>query len=92
MSKQESVIVKLKHPISQGSETVTEVEVFRMKGKHLRGIADPSHMDSQLKIIGRVIDRNPKFVDELDGDDISAIGEAMGDFLESGRAGKTSTE
>lgn len=81
-----SQVVKLKYPVTQGSQTTEEVTVDRPKAKHMRGIKDITSIDGSLAMISKVINQPPSFVDELDAADIEQISEVMESFLQPGQS------
>lgn len=76
--------VKLKFPVTIGSETVDTVYVEKPKGKHLRGVGDPTSLEGNLKLVGNLINQAPSFVDEIDLEDMAEIGKVVADFLPDG--------
>ena len=91
----------LKHPITSktaGDVIVTEIVIRRPKGKDIRA-ADKasSDLDSTFVLIDRLCqmpdgsDVFPGFADELDVEDVEALGERVAALLPSGpRTGETS--
>ncbi len=91
----------LKHPItdrSSGAAVVTDVVIRRPKGKDVRA-ADKasSDIDGTFLLIDRLCqmpdgsDVFPGFADELDVEDVEALGERVAALLPSGpRTGETS--
>ncbi|MGI8839766.1 MAG: phage tail assembly protein [Caulobacteraceae bacterium] len=87
----EPVIYTLKHPIEQTftpkggearTETVTEVTVRRAKAKDLRLLDKfPGAITQSLALIGALTGLTPLQLDELDGEDVSGLGEIVGDFF-----------
>lgn len=84
----------LKHPIvgKSGETLVTEVHVRRAKGKDLRAAdKSASEFDGTLVMIERLCqmpdgsDVFPGFADELDAEDIAALGELVTASLPSGQ-------
>ncbi len=80
---------KLKHPITFGSETITELDLpDRLKAKHLRGVklADVTKgdMGEVIKLVGQVAAQPPKVVDELSAEDLFDVLEVITGFLPAG--------
>ena len=85
--------VTFKGPDGEREETITEVIVRRPKGKDLR-VADqyPGEVAQSLALMARLTGLDPKQVDELDAEDIAAIGAIIESFTPPGlRTGKTSS-
>ncbi|PAL22653.1 phage tail assembly protein [Sphingopyxis sp. GW247-27LB] len=84
----------LKHPIEtrDGKPMVAEVHIRRAKGKDLRAIAEAKNdFDGTLMLIDRLCQHPdggpifPGFADELDAEDIEALGELVMAILPSGQ-------
>jgi hypothetical protein len=84
----------LRHPITQRfkdsagerEEPITEVTLRRMKGKDMR-LADRIDGDvaASLEMIAMLSGLTVKVVDELDAEDIEALGEIIAGFTPPGR-------
>lgn len=83
----EPKVLKLKHPIVKGSETIAELE-FRgpLKGRHVKGVpvGRAMCMEHILMVGGRLCNQPPSVMDELQGEDLLATMEITSDFLEGG--------
>lgn len=86
------VIIKLDYPFKWGDEDeVTEVELKRPKGKHLKNLGGKATMSDLFGIASKVSGYDLRFFDELDGVDCMKVTDAIGDFLDGGDGtGKTS--
>lgn len=80
-----SVTLKLQFPFKwDGDDDVTELELKRPKGKHLRGLGKDVSMHDLFQIAAKVSGYTPKFFDEMDAVDCIKVTEVIGDFLDSG--------
>lgn len=84
----------LKHPITIGSETHTEVKIGRIKGKHMRTLpADPKlyTMGVIMDLAAKVMGESAILLDEMDSDDltevVAIVGERLGGGLPTGSTG-----
>jgi hypothetical protein len=89
----EPVRYELKHPLKftfkgpdgEREETTAELSLRRIKGKDLRGLtADMSEPQQALHLIGRSSGLTAMQVDELDAEDIAALGEVIEGFMPPG--------
>lgn len=81
-----SRIIKLDYPIEYGEEgLVSEIELKRPKGKHLKGLTKDVGYNDIIKIASKVSGYPPSFFDEMDAADCTEVSEAIGDFLDNGR-------
>jgi len=73
----------LKHPIQQGSETITKLEVTqRLKAKHFKGIpAQDILFDHMIKLLSKLTAQPPSVIEELDSEDLFPAVEMVNDFL-----------
>lgn len=80
------VTYTLIHPITFGSETITELKFRRPKGKDIRRIRDMGELtgDDNMNLIGQLCGKAPPVIDELDLEDITAIGALVDGFFKSG--------
>lgn len=99
----EPVVYELKHPLEQTfqakgaeprTETIHEVTLRRPKGKDLRVMdRHPGKMAQSLALIAALSGLTTAQVDELDAEDITGLGEIVGDFFPELQAtGGTSSE
>ncbi|EGJ50253.1 phage tail assembly protein [Desulfocurvibacter africanus] len=80
--------IKLKHPITQGSEIITEIKFpdRRIKAGDLRGTSlrklQEGDTDSLLLVVGRLTGHTPSVMQEIDAfDDLENVLSAAFDFL-----------
>ena len=84
---------KLATPVEFDGETVTEIELPRPKGRHLKELGEDQSIGAIILVARKVTGRPLKFFDELDGYDYFKIGEIYNNFLEIGpRTGKQDSE
>ena len=85
MSKEK--VIKLTEPVTVGSKTVTELRIRPLKAKHLRGIKigyDGIDTDVMLDLASKITGELPAVIDELSIEDLTALGQAVSDFLPLG--------
>lgn len=85
----ETKTIKLKHPFEWGDETISEIELPRPKAGHMRGLNVKrlqEETDEMFKLVQKLLNQPPKFLDRMDFVDVQTIMEAVGDFLPSGPA------
>jgi hypothetical protein len=73
------VTVKLKYPITTGSQTIDEVHVRRPTAGDLRG-APANEMDRALHVMGKVTGLTSDQVDKLDMKDMEQISKVQEGF------------
>ena len=77
-----SVIHKLRYPVRFGSDTVSELEVRRPKGKDLRfAMGQKNDADGAFSLFARLTGQTPSFFDEMDGEDIQEVTKIIEGFL-----------
>lgn len=79
-----SQIVKLREKIEWDGEDVSEIEIRRPKGKHLKKLGGSSKLSNMIEIASLCSDYTPKFFDELDGSDYMKCVEVVSGFLDDG--------
>lgn len=77
--------LKLKYPIQVGPETVTTLQLRRLKAKDMRVMDRSSGMDAMVQLAVAATGRTSGEIDELDAEDFSALQEVIGGFLAPGR-------
>ncbi len=79
------VKLKLRYPVEFNGETISEIELKRPKGKHLKVLpANPTTKD--LLVLAAKLSGYPTQVfDEMDAVDVIAVSEAIANFLERGQ-------
>ena len=89
MARQQTVTILLEDPIKIGEgEPVTELTLKRNKLKHLRNIPDLQNMttDQLFHLIGRISGQTKEVIDEIDAEDMVAIGAELAKLLPAGLA------
>lgn len=84
-------LVKLYVPVKwDDDEPVSELEIKRPKGKHLKFLKGSPTFFDLMQIASKTSGYTPKFFDELDGADLVNITGVIGDFLDTGpKTGRT---
>ncbi len=77
--------IKLAYPIEWDGKTLDEIVLQRPKGKHLKKMPGEPGIKDLLALASRVSGLPPMVFDELDGLDVTAVCEAIGDFLSVGQ-------
>jgi len=80
-----SVTYKLLHPVELGSERTTQIILSRPKGKHIKHLKKDLTLGEIMQVAQKVADCSPLVFEEMDGGDYLAVGEIVGDFLDSGQ-------
>jgi len=75
----------LKYPVTWDDKEVTDIEVRRPKGKHIKRVGATSDLGSMMNIAASITDYTPKFYDELDAVDYLGVAEVIGGFLDNGQ-------
>lgn len=78
----------LKHPITIGSETHTEVKIGRIKGKHMRALpADPKlyTMGTIMDMAAKVMGESAVLLDEMDSEDLTEVCGIVGERMTGGQ-------
>lgn len=97
----EPYVYQLKHPIEIRSkdgntvvETITEVKLNRPKGKHLKATDKVTGEAAKtLALIAACGNIPASMVDEMDGEDVTELGEVLEGFFGRSRGtGQTSSE
>lgn len=92
---------QLKHPVDltyrgpdgERTEMVREVELKRLKGKHLRALdTNPGLMGALFSLISAMTGLTVGQIEELDAEDVVALGEKVEGFMPPGlQTGQTSS-
>lgn len=72
---------ELKHPIEFGKETILELEIQRVKAKHLRGLPLNPGFEDMLNLLKEVTGRPKTVIDELDIEDVQPLMDLLGDMM-----------
>jgi len=81
----DAFVLALKMPVVFGTETITELQIRRPKGKDLRGMGADKGMDDMLALLSKCSGQPPKLIDSLDCSDVFAACEVLGNFMQNGR-------
>ena len=84
-TKPSKVVYKLKHPFEWGSETISEIEISRPKGKHLKKFGEGIKIGDMVNVASACSGHAPPVFDEMDGEDYVAIVGIVSNFLDSGQ-------
>ncbi len=79
---------KLRTPVQFGSETISEITIGRVTGKHMRKLSgDPSAltMGTLMDIASLVIGQPPAVLDDMDPTDVQEICAIVGERLAGGQ-------
>ena len=79
----ERKIVKLRHPITVGTETTQELSFRPIKGKDMRRIKTPAaqSLAMTLELAGYLSGQPTHVIDELQGDDLTEVMQVVTGFL-----------
>jgi hypothetical protein len=85
---QEPKVYKLKHPIDEGSNRITELTVQPPKAKHLRNLPanGPHTMSDNFKLISQLTGQSDFVVGELSMDDLAGVRAIVDSFMDIGPA------
>lgn len=75
------ITVKLSEPITWGEETIRDVTLQPIKGKHLRKLPSSPSLDDILKVASKVSGQPSAVFDEMSAEDIGKIADAVGELL-----------
>ena len=78
-------IVKLTTPISWGEETITQLDISKPKGKHLRNVGQNLKLGELMDIAAACAGHPKSVMDLMDSDDAMACANAVADFLDGGQ-------
>lgn len=82
------IVYKLKHPVTLGSETFTEVKIGKVKGKHMRNLpGDPKAytMGVIMDLAAKVMGESSAMLDEMDAEDLMEVSQIVGERLAGGQ-------
>lgn len=71
---------KLLHPVQHGSQLIEQVDIQRVKGKHLKNI-DPQSFVGNLTLVSRVTNQPTSVIEEMDMADLNNIKDILDGFL-----------
>lgn len=75
----EDIVITLDHPIEWGQETITEVVLKPLTGRHVRGISATPTLDDLLKVAAKASGLSDKVFDRMRAKDIQKVVEAVGE-------------
>jgi hypothetical protein len=76
--------VKLKTPVTWGSEVIFELTVQKPKAKHVRNLPAEPKTGDLLDLAASLCGQTPRLIDELSIEDMTALMEVVGSFLGGG--------
>lgn len=81
-----SVTIKLDHPIEIGNDLIEEITMRRPKGKDMKAcIKGVNNVAESIALAARLSEQLPVVFDEMDGADLTAVLDEVGNFLQRGR-------
>lgn len=81
-----NVTIKLEHPIEIGNELIEEITMRRPKGKDMKAcIKGVNNVAESIALAARLSEQLPVVFDEMDGADLTAVLDEVGNFLQRGR-------
>lgn len=76
------IVITLLHPITFGSRHIDRITIRPVKAKHLRAIKQTDgDMAQTLLLASKLSGELPEIIDELEGQDLGAVLEAVNRFL-----------
>lgn len=76
--------LKLKAPIQNGSELITELTIQTPKAKHIRNLPGAPKTGDLLDLAGALCGHPPSVINELSIEDTMALLEVVGNFMDVG--------
>lgn len=73
--------IRLDEPISWGSETIKEVTLQPIQGKHLRKLSSEPNLNEILNIASKISGLSGGIFDEMASSDVMKVAEAVGELL-----------
>jgi hypothetical protein len=79
----EPVTLKLRKPITLGSQTITELTFRPIKGKDLRRLKEPAEraMAMTLELAGLLSGQTTQVIDEIEGEDLQEVLRVVSGFF-----------
>ncbi|MCI0668391.1 MAG: phage tail assembly protein [Methylococcaceae bacterium] len=77
----EPIVITLKTPVQAFGEEITELKLRRPKGKDFRAITSTTPMGMTLDLAGALADVPPSTIDQLDGEDVMKLAQAVAPFF-----------
>lgn len=81
LRKKGSFTYKLNYPIEWGDQTIEEITLKRPKAKHIAHLSEKSGLGDILRVISKVSGHSQAVINELDGQDATALADLMGELL-----------
>lgn len=78
------IIVPLAYPIEWGDDTIDELRLRRPKAKDLEHLSGEPTFKELMQVAQKCAKVPRRVLDELDGEDVTEVVEAVADFLDSG--------
>lgn len=78
----EAVTVTLSEPVEFGSETITQLVVQPLKGKHLRGLSDSPGIGDLLDLAEQLTGKQREVIDGLSAKDAIRVSQVVSSFFE----------
>jgi hypothetical protein len=80
-------VYELQYPVELAGETVSQVVIGRIKGKHLRSLKRPNapSMDDIMALAAQVMGESGLLLDEMDAADVLEICDRVGERFNVGR-------
>lgn len=80
-TKKKSITIKLEDPIQWGEETIEEVILKPIRGKHIKNLPAQPALKDLLVIASKISGVSSAVFDEMASSDIMKIAEAVGELL-----------
>jgi hypothetical protein len=79
--RRSSIKVKLIEPIEFGSETISEITLKPIRGKHLRNLPSTPTLNDILKLASKISGVSSAIFDEMCSEDVIRVSEAVGELF-----------
>ncbi len=80
-SRKKPATIKLIEPVEWGEETIKEITLKPIRGKHLRRLPSSPTLNDILTIASKVSGVSSAVFDEMCSEDVTRIAEAVGELL-----------
>lgn len=81
VTKKQAITVKLEEPIEWGDETISEIVLKPIRGKHLKNLPASPALKDLILIASKVSGVSSSVFDEMISSDIMKVTEAVGELL-----------
>lgn len=78
-------VLKLKEPVTYGSEIISELKIRKPKAKDIRKLPQNPSTGDILDLAGRLCGHPPSVIDELSIEDVGDLLEIVGNFMQPGQ-------